>query len=111
MDRIRLSTRDIATILHALRCLQEIRSPVHGGCVDSEHDGCGMCGHFEDWSALSEEEIDSLSVSLNRLIVLPDDGKCEGCGGPLGGRAFETDDMVIVCRDCWDLCVEENDAD
>lgn len=42
------------------------------------------------------------------LVVVPEDGKCEGCGQPIGGEVFETEDMVTVCRSCWDECVEES---
>lgn len=41
------------------------------------------------------------------LIVRPGDNKCEGCGEQLEDEFFETDDMVIVCKKCWDLCIEE----
>lgn len=42
-----------------------------------------------------------------QIIVMPEDGLCEGCHEPIGEEVFETDDMVVVCRKCWDLCVEE----
>lgn len=35
------------------------------------------------------------------LTVVPADGKCEGCGDPVGDAIFETDDMVRLCKKCW----------
>jgi len=40
-------------------------------------------------------------------IVIPEDVCCESCGDPLGDDVFETADMVVVCRQCWNLGVEE----
>jgi hypothetical protein len=47
-------------------------------------------------------------VESVQLIVLPPDGKCEGCGDVLGdGEVFEDDMGVVLCRGCWDLCDED----
>ena len=47
------------------------------------------------------------------LIVVPEDGLCEGCGEPLGDDPCETDDMVVVCRACYEDCCADmaNPAD
>lgn len=41
------------------------------------------------------------------IVVVPEDGLCEGCREPLGEDMFETDDMLVVCRGCYELCCEE----
>jgi Zn finger protein HypA/HybF involved in hydrogenase expression len=51
-----------------------------------------------------------MSDEVIHLTVVPADGKCEGCGELIGDELFETDDMVVVCRKCWDDCVEEIEA-
>lgn len=43
------------------------------------------------------------------LVVVPEDGKCEGCGQPIGEEIFETEDMVKLCRACWDECIKESE--
>ena len=48
-----------------------------------------------------------MTEEVINLVVVPDDGLCEGCGEPIGEEIFETGDMVVVCRKCWDLCCEE----
>jgi len=42
-----------------------------------------------------------------RIVVRPEDGLCEGCGEQIGDEIFETDDMVTVCKKCWELCLKE----
>ena len=32
---------------------------------------------------------------------------CEGCGEPIGDEVFETDDMVVLCKKCWELCLAD----
>jgi hypothetical protein len=52
-----------------------------------------------------------MSAESVQLIVLPEDGLCEGCREQLGDEVFETDDMVVLCPKCWDECPpEEEDA-
>jgi hypothetical protein len=53
-----------------------------------------------------EEEMSDEDVV--QIIVVPEDGLCEGCGEPFGDEVFETDDMMILCRRCWDDCLEES---
>jgi formylmethanofuran dehydrogenase subunit E len=43
-----------------------------------------------------------------QIIVRPEDNRCEGCGELLGDDIYETDDMVVLCKPCFDLCVEED---
>ena len=67
--------RELATVLHALRCLQEFRQKLSGtpadpGCTFSERYGClskpsTACDHFEDVEPLTVEEIDALCERLN----------------------------------------------
>ena len=67
--------RELATVLHALRCLQELRqklcgTPADPGCTFSEHYGClsktsTACDHFEDVEPLTVAEIDALCERLN----------------------------------------------
>lgn len=38
-----------------------------------------------------------------QVIVLPEDGRCEGCGDPLGEEISETEDMLVVCKNCAEL--------
>jgi hypothetical protein len=46
-----------------------------------------------------------------QLAVRPEDGLCEGCREPLGDEYFETDDMVVLCRPCWEGCVADTVAE
>lgn len=48
-----------------------------------------------------------MSTDLH-LVVNPEDGLCEGCAGPIGDDPRETDDMIVLCRACWDICVDES---
>jgi len=63
--------RELGTVLHALRCLQELRFPcgVKDGCVaaeDEDHGEPTSCDHFEDGvSPLCNDEIDTLCERLN----------------------------------------------
>lgn len=41
------------------------------------------------------------------LVVKPASGLCEGCGYVLGEEFYETDDAVVVCRKCYELCSED----
>lgn len=50
---IRATNREIATILHALRVFQ------------LGHHEIPVCDHFEDYSPLTPEEIDTLCESIN----------------------------------------------
>ena len=45
-----------------------------------------------------------------QIVVVPEDGLCEGCRQPIGEEVFETDDMVTLCRACRDDCVEESES-
>lgn len=51
-----------------------------------------------------------MSEETVKIVVKPEDGRCEGCGELLGDEFFETDDMVVLCKPCFDLCKEESDA-
>lgn len=51
-----------------------------------------------------------MSEEAIQLIVRPEDGLCEGCSEPLGEEIFETDDMVVLCRKCWDACAENEEV-
>lgn len=42
-----------------------------------------------------------------QIVVKPEDGKCEGCGELLGEEFFETDDMVVLCKPCFESCKED----
>lgn len=35
---------------------------------------------------------------------------CESCGDPTD-ELFETNDMVMLCKPCYDLCVEESEEE
>ena len=51
--QITITTRELATILHALRVLQ------NDGCMER------MCQHFEDEPALTNPEINELCEKIN----------------------------------------------
>lgn len=63
--------RELATVLHGLRIIQELRSPVEAGCEDAERRGetgsesLNSCDHFSDCHVLTDEEIDWLCERLN----------------------------------------------
>lgn len=53
----------------------------------------------------------STSGEVIKIVVKPEDGRCEGCGELLGEEFFETDDMVVLCKPCFVECLDEaNDA-
>lgn len=55
--RDRLTSRELATILHGLRTIQ----------AEGRIEGCaaGMCQHFDDSLALTNKQIDGLCERLN----------------------------------------------
>jgi len=74
-----LNGDELATILHGLRILQEVRKPLPAwqtpGCtaweqanVDSHKaQSIYSCDHFEDWNPLTDEQIDALAEKINPL--------------------------------------------
>jgi hypothetical protein len=65
---MKLNSREIATILHALRVLQ-----CEGRIEDC---AAGLCEHFENDQQLSNEEIDDLAERINCDVgadINPDD--------------------------------------
>ena len=60
--------RELNTVLHALRSLQERREPVENGCIaadDMDPQGGSSCDHFEEVQPLNNKEIDALCERLN----------------------------------------------
>ena len=54
------------------------------------------------------EELESYThQSADDGSELDDELYCEGCGD-LTDELFETDDMVSLCKPCYDLCLEES---
>jgi len=54
-----VTAREAATILHALRCFQElVTGGVTDGCLDGSRQGA--CEHFDDHEPLTPIEIDAL---------------------------------------------------
>lgn len=101
--------RELATVLHALRILQEIRQPDKpaGGCLEAEEYGLdegdqSSCDHYDEAKALSDEEIDALCERLNlgpedpREDTHISEGYC-----PEHGLVKTVDDAGIdKCPDC-----------
>ena len=58
-EQPKLTDRQLATILHALRMLQESETHNTKACTN------GKCAHFADVEEMDNEEIDKLCESLN----------------------------------------------
>jgi len=55
----KLTDRDLATILHGLRLVQELAGDSSGDCHQ------GTCEHFDAADPLTAEEIDTLCETIN----------------------------------------------
>jgi hypothetical protein len=55
----KLTDRDLATILHGLRLVQELAGDSSGDCRQ------GTCEHFDEARPLAPEEIDELCEAIN----------------------------------------------
>jgi hypothetical protein len=63
---------------------------------------CQECGLMESMCGCGK---------VIQVIVRPEDNRCEGCREELGEDIYETDDMVVLCKACFDNCVEEGGQD
>ena len=66
-----LTAKELATMLHGLRMIQEVASGDH--CCYA-----GMCEHFDDVEEMTDSEIDALCEKLNGANI---GDECE-CGRP-----------------------------
>lgn len=102
-----LNDRELATVLHALRLMQELESDERC-CLDL------ACDHFKDFEALDSAELDSLCERLNlrRPSVLRTPSQCDDCGKVwkryeldlFDGIAFTAEDGDVVARKPDGLC-------
>ena len=94
--------RELATVLHSLRVLQEIRNNEFiGGCWDHETHHVAdpdSCDHFAEAQPLTNDEIDALCELLNlgddkprRVVIRVENGEAEILELPVGAEAVIID--------------------